>query len=73
MAGLVVSSMARASFFRMRGNVRQKDFHQRDLGEPFVDVRKALKINGLRMSVLRERGLREGCKPSTKIEERNSL
>ncbi len=41
------------------GNRSQKHFPQANLGERSVDLRKPTQINGLRMSVVRERGLRE--------------
>ena len=52
-----------------RGNWGQNDFRHRKLGDPSVDALKAIQINGLRMSALWERGLREGCKPSTILQD----
>ena len=43
----------------------KKDFRHGEFGEPPIDARKPLLINGLRMSMAREGVLREGCKPST--------
>ena len=49
----------------IEGNMDKKDFRHGEFGEPPIDARKPLLINGLRMSMAREGVLREGCKPST--------
>ncbi len=60
-------------FLDRRGNWGQNDFRHRKLGGPSVDALKAIQINGLRMSALWERGLREGCKPSTILQDATRL
>ena len=51
----------------------KKDFRHGEFGEPPIDARKPLLINGLRMSMAREGVLREGCKPSTIFQSTTRL
>ena len=42
-------------------------------GQPSVDAHKAMQIRKLCMSVVRERSSREGCKPSTILQDTTRL